>query len=426
MDLRIRPIVEDEFEDFRRCDAVAFGFEPKPEDAERLRAGLELDRTAAAFDGEQLVGASAALSWELTVPGGALVPAAAVTWVGVLPTHRRQGVLTAMMTVLLEEARERAEPLAMLLASESIIYGRYGYGLATTSACYSIDRAHTAFAQPVSVPGRFRMVSGEEAQKVVPDVFDRYRRQQPGEVSRSAGWWKSYFDDPEHEREGASSRFFVVHETPSGEVDGYACWRVEQHWEVTAENVVQVHELITLTPETRLALARFLFDIDLATRIDLTWFPVDEPIRWALADPRRLKAKSVSDLLWVRPLDIAVALAARSYATDDRLVLEVHDPFLPANSGRYEVAGDTCRATEADTDLVLGVSDLGAAYLGGTRFSTLAAAGRVQERTAGALRRADAMFASTPAPPAPPPDVVVQAAQSGRYVRVFGAVDRRR
>src|SRR4051812_12465122 len=173
MDVEFRPIVASETEAFIRVDAAAFGVDPRPETVEYARDFLELDRTLAAFEDGRIVGTSGALSWELTVPGPAAVRAAAVTWVSVLPTHRRRGLLTAMMGRLLDDSRGRGEPLAALLASESVIYGRFGYGLATTSADYAIERRHAALAAPVDVRGRFVMVDGADAERILPAVFDR-------------------------------------------------------------------------------------------------------------------------------------------------------------------------------------------------------------------------------------------------------------
>ena len=72
-----------------------------------------------------------AYSRVMTVPGGA-VPVAAVTFVTVQPSYRRRGLLTQMMQHQLADIVERGtEPVALLWASESSIYGRFGYGRAT-------------------------------------------------------------------------------------------------------------------------------------------------------------------------------------------------------------------------------------------------------------------------------------------------------
>lgn len=403
MDLEIRPIVADEFGDFARCGAYAFGHEMNAAAKERQRAWLELDRTRAVFDRGRVVGASANVTSELTVPGPAVVPMAAVTWVSVLPTHRRRGLLTAMMGRLLDDARERGEPVAGLLASESVIYGRFGFGLATTSASYELDRRHAVFARPLEDPGRLSVVDGAEVEAIATDVFDRHRRTQPGEVHRKGSWWRSVFDDPEDRRDGASRRFWVVHEGPESDYDGYATYRYIERWDGGPDHTVEVLEAVALDPAARLALLRYCCELDLVGHVKLPFFPLAEPLRWALADPRRLRATAVDDVLWVRVLDVPAALGARSYATEGRVVLELDDAFLPENSGRYELTtgpggAAECRPSDAEADLSLGVADLGAAYLGGVSLATLAAVGRVRERRAGALARASAMFLADPPP----------------------------
>ena len=401
MDVEFRPVAEHELESFVRCDATAFGIDMRPDNLEYAQHFLELDRTIAAVEDGRVVGSSASLGWELTVPGPNVVRAGAVTWVSVLPTHRRRGLLTGMMGRLLDDVRGRGEPLAMLLASESVIYGRFGYGLATSSASYVIERRHATFAAPPP-PGRFRLVEGDDAERIIPAVFDRARRTRVGEVGRSDGWWRGFFRDPEHSRDGMTGWFHVVHESATGEPDAYASYRYREKWEGTPEHTVVVEHAAGVDPEAELAVLRFCLDLDLVTRVELPYRRVDEPLRHALVDSRRFKTTAMGDLLWVRVLDIPAALAARVYSIEGRVVLGVDDAFLPENSGSYELAGGPdgaeCRPTDTAPDVVLSATDLGAAYLGGTSLHALATAGRVREERAGALARAAAMFSIDPPP----------------------------
>ena len=173
-------------------------------------------------------------------------------------------------------------------------------------------------------------------------------------------------------------------------MDGYVSYRVK-------ERVLTVHELMAVTTEARAALWRFCFDMDIMRSTEAYARPVDDPLPWMLADPRRLE-RTVGDNIWLRLVDVRAALAARRYMQSDRLVIEVPDEFCPWNEGRYELEGGPegaeCRASTSSPDLALSVADLAAGYLGSVRFTTLARAGRVDERTPGALERADAMFSS--------------------------------
>jgi predicted acetyltransferase len=399
MDLSLRPVTEAELSAFLETEHTAFGERMTPEHVEAYCDLIEPDRTLAAFDSDQIVGTAAAYTFELTVPGPVQLPAAGVTAVGVLPTHRRKGVLTRLMARQLDDVHERGEPLAVLTASESGIYGRFGYGPAAFLAMVEIDRVHTRLAHPPTIPGRLLMVDPETAGKLLPACHDAHRRRRVGAVGRPAAWWKMVLRDPEFLRSGSDKRFITVHERAPGEADGYITYRVERRWDQAT--VLQVEELCAEDDEVRASLWQYAFGVDLVARIKAVC-PVDEPIAWRLADPRRLDTVRVSDGLWVRVLDVPAALTGRRYAGTGRLVLELHDAFRPRCAGTYELRvgedGTDCRPVNAEPDLVLGASELGAVYLGGVRFSTLARAGRVAERTPGALRRADRLFAVDVAP----------------------------
>lgn len=404
MHIELRGVAGDEeLGDFLTCSAIAFGTDVRPDDRELLEAFLERERLIVARDDGRVVGTGGVLSMELTVPGPAPVRCGGLTSVAVLPTHRRRGILTRMMARMLDDIAARGEPVAALLASESAIYGRFGFGLATMNATYELERRHAVFAHPPAVAGRMRLLELDEAASVLPPVFDRARVARVGEVSRSAGWWARHLADRPDARGGLSRLFVVVHEDPSGEPDGYALYRLRHRWDTTPEHTLHVREVAAADPAVHLALVAFCCNVDLVSCIRLEHFPVDDPLRHALADPRRLKCQALADSLWVRLLDVPAALSARSYGVEDRVVLEVSDPFRPACAGRFLVegspAGGSCRRVDdAAPELLLSASDLGAAYLGGTSLQTLAAAGRVHEVAPGALARAEAMFRTTPAP----------------------------
>ena len=400
----VRAVVPDELPDFLRVVRAAFGHIPAEDelgDVDRL--GWPLERSVAAFDGDRVVGGAGVYPFEMTLPGLTTAPTAGVTWVGVLPTDRRRGVLTAMMRHQLHDIHDRGEALAVLLASESIIYGRYGYGLATMQADYEIAREHAALATPFTPSGRIVLVDEDAARKALPDIHERVRLQQPGDVSRTEGWWANFF------RAGKSGaiagpRFYVLHEDGAGTVDGYAYYRVS-HWSPgSVDRIAMVQGLGALNHDAYVALWQNVMDLELTNRTTTTTRPLDEPLRHLLADPRRLRATNVIDYLWCRLVDVAAALPLRGYDMADRLVLEVRDPLCPWNDGRFVLdagpggasctpAGDSAGGG-ADADLALSVADLGAVYLGGTRLGSLARAGRVEERTPGAVRRADLLFSS--------------------------------
>jgi predicted acetyltransferase len=403
MDYSTRPITAEEIPAFVRADSAAYGNQPSDADLAMWRLVLELDRSLAVFEGERIVATAGAVSFDLTLPGLTTLPVAGVTWVGVVPTHRRRGLLTALMRRQLADVRARGEALAVLTASESVIYGRFGYGLATSLLNVEIDRRHSAFARRWDDAGKLSLIDHERAMTLLPALYERVRQRQPGALTRGPEWWRFSMHNPTKPAEGAGARFYVIHEDDAGEVDGAATYRVASHWEHgLSANTLIVRNLITSSAEARAALWQYCFGLDLVQTIRAIGLPVEEPLRWMLADPRRLRVSSLVDNLWLRVIDVAVALAARRYAVAGGVVLEVSDGFCPENSGRYELEGSpegaSCQRTSRRADVALGVADLGAIYLGGVRLDTLARAGRVRELRAGALARADQLFATDTAP----------------------------
>lgn len=382
-----------------RTDAAGFGEDGSKwmEQAGRwLRADIE--RTACAFEGDELVGTSRNFSLEVTLPGGAQLPAAGVSAVAVLPTHRRRGVLSTMMQRLLDDAVERSEPVAMLTASEGGIYGRFGFGVTSRAASVSFDTRDVRFARP-RPEGRLRLVEPDEARKPEVEVFERVRQADPGVVSRSDAWWSDIQYEKAH-----GTRFDVLFESASGSLDGYVLYGVKDKWDPEPAHTVRVIDLLAATPEAAHALWRYLCEIDLVRTVTATNVAPDSPLPWLLQSPRAAWPTSVRDWVWHRVLDVPAALGARTYATGGSLVLEVHDPARPGGGadGTFALEGGpdaaTCASTGATTDLACDVSTLSAAWLGGVRWSELARAGLVEEWSTGALARADAMFASTPLP----------------------------
>lgn len=375
------------------CDVFADPFEDA--DWERESGSVRPERAVAAFDGGRPVAFSAAYEFELTVPGGA-VPTAGVTWVAVLPTHRRRGILRRAMQQLHRDARDRGEPLAALFASEAPIYGRFGYGLATDWISAKIDTKRVAFREDPGARGSVRLVDENEAYRLFPPLFDRARAERPGMIGRSEHWWRRHrLADYEHWRRGASRRFNALLEV-DGEPSGYAVYRVKEEWrDGYPAGQVRLVEAFATTPAATREIWRFLCSIDLTTTVEAELVDPASPLFLAVVDPRALHL-SVRDGLWLRLLDVGAALSRRSYADAPAVVLDVRDELLPENQGRYRV-GPNAGPTDDEPDLALDVADLASAYLGTFSFARLAAAGRVEELRQGAVDAADRLFA-TPLP----------------------------
>lgn len=402
MSYEIRAITADEYPAFRRLDSLGFNDSPpEPEDVERTRAFFEVERSRAVFDDGRMVATSGNYSFMLSVPGGQELAAAGVSWVSVHPDYRRQGLLRAMMGELMDDAEGRGESLAILTASESSIYGRFGFGVASYDESAEIARHAARLAVQPSPDGAARMVDPERASAVIPALYDRLRPVRPGAVTRSRAWWDLWFSDPKDWRDGLTARLYILYEE-RGEALGYAAYRFKRHWEAgLPQHQLHLMELQAATPSARAALWQTLLRMDLVAGVAIPRCPVDEPLRQMLAEPRQLRVTRHADDLWVRILDVPRALEGRRYGAEDRLALEIRDDYRGAG-GRYLLEcgpdGARCRRTDAEPDLAMGIADLGAIYLGGVSPASLALAGRVDERRPGALRRATAIFAGEIAP----------------------------
>ncbi len=397
MDVEYRPIALDEFDAFLRAGIVAFGQEPLAPETPLGFAVSELDRTRAAFFGDELVGSARNYSFELTLPGGAVVPAAGVSWIAVLHSHRRRGVLRGMMAALDDDAVAHGDAVSILTASEGGIYGRFGYGAATWRTHLHVDRAHAAFVSAPPDGGQFHYLSRAEALERFPAVFARAMPLRSGMVSRPDAWWEESlfnFAPP------SKASFFVLHEADDGTPDGFLTYEISGDFaEGINRKTLRVLDMVALTSDVRALLWQFAFSVDLVETVSASQIAPDDPLRFLLTDLRRFRVDAVNDHLWLKVIDVERALAARRYATTECVVLEIHDGSTVT---RVELDGAPdraqCRTTKASPDLVMGISQLGSIYLGGVRSEQLAAAGRVDEQTPGALARVDAMFASYPSP----------------------------
>lgn len=390
MTIEIRPPAEAELRAAMEAAESAFGAEVEDADWEREQKILPASRALAAYDGDTPVGFAAAYAFDLTIPGGQL-PCAGVTWVGVLPSHRRRGILRDFMRRQLDDVRSWGEPIAALWASEASIYGRFGYGPAAPGLHAKSDPARFALRDDGRPKAAVRLIDADEAFRLFPAVYDRLRVRRAGMLSRSETWWKELrLADPKEWRRGASQKFYAVAEV-DGAAEGYAMYRVKSEWEDGfARGEVRVVEAFATSPAVEGDLWRFLHGIDLIVKVDVHSLDPASSLFLSVRDPRALGIK-LADALWLRLVDVDAALKARSYKPGQSLVLEVTDELCPWNAGRYRV-GDDAGRTEDTADLALDVADLASAYLGAFDFHRLVHSGCAQERRECAAEAATLLF----------------------------------
>lgn len=400
-------IPPDEQRRWERAAAIGFG-SVEPDDHWSVDQIEDLGRRAwAVEDAGVIVGTSADLVWHLTLPGGATMPLGAILAVTTRATHRRQGVLRSLMSAQLRAMATEGLAAAVLTASEGTIYGRFGFGVATSQ--HRLEAPVHGHGLDHVRPGRIEL----DAASVFRDEIVKFRRRsarhRPGTLERPEEWWDQLVLGDQVSFEGGGPQFVSLHRDDQGEVDGYALWRTEGLW---GERTIVIRELHTIDPAVELALFRHCADIDLATSVRWDTAPADSPIPAATTDPRRCHVTGVRDQLWLCPLDVSALLAARTYGAPLDLTLRVDDhasgwsaPTIalrltarPGEQAEVEVLDETppSRSQDPQPDLVCDRTTLGMAVLGTTPWSTLVAAGRASVSNPAVARAADAAFASHP------------------------------
>lgn len=351
-------------------------------------------RYLGALEGTDVVGgADSYRSW-LVVPGDVRVSHAAVTHVGVLPTHRRRGIVSRLMTRQLQDIAERGEIVASLRASEAVIYERFGYGVASSALSARVDLRRARLRPDLPAGGVVRLVDAQVTTELLAGIYDQAAW--PGAIGRPAGWWRLH----EKLRDADPTAHYVVVHSTDGVDDGYAVYRPANtaDWFTSPEKTVTVSDFVALNDSARAGLWRHLLSLDLVDVVEFESLAPDDPLPLTVLDRRAVHLGSAHDETWLRLVDVEAALRARAWADADPVTVHVTDSLLGANNGTFEVGPKNVGRTDAAPQLRVDVATLGAAYLGGTRWRHLAAAGLVTVHHPDALARADDLFATASAP----------------------------
>ncbi|MGW3410831.1 GNAT family N-acetyltransferase [Streptomyces sp. NPDC000888] len=403
----VRAITDAEIPDWIRALNTGFLRSPAVTETEIADRSSYIipERTLAAFDAGRCVATFRSFPQELTTVGGTPVPADAISNVTVTATHRRRGLLTRMMATDLAAARERGDVVATLIAAEYPIYGRYGFGPATTAAEWTIEVPRTGLDPRWSGPAdgaRIDLVDGEDVRKIGPELHERLRRTQPGAISRDERWWQVNTGVLSLDRAPWTEPFYAVYRSAAGEVEGLVSYESDDTWhDKQPHDTADVNWLIAVTPAAERALWQYLCSIDWITKVKTGWRSPDDLLPHFLPDPRAARISTQADWLWVRILDVVRALEARTYGGTGTLVLEVTDRD-GLSAGRYRLDagpdGAACAPTTQDAELALEVGELARLWLGDESAVRLAALGRVREERAGAASVADALLRTSRRP----------------------------
>jgi predicted acetyltransferase len=391
MAIQIKIPTAAQWPDMVRADGRGFGFVPTQEDIDTARPTVDLDRFRIATDAGQIIAVAGSFALDITVPGGASIPASGITWVSVSATHRRQGLLTRLMAALHDDADARGEPVAVLGASEGGIYERFGYGIAAQLRYVAINRAEATLRPELRPdPTAVRFADGEAAFDHLVPLFERFRRTRAGEISRNAAFHRRIADRRAKPVDGQSAAFHLIHR------DGYVAYRYE---DISAGGAprgrLELLDFLAVTPQAHLDLWHTVLGVDLVTEIVAFQLSVDEPLPYLLTNSRAYRTTRMTDGLWANVRDPAIAFGARTYGTADRVVVEVDEQRWAIESDGTEAS---CRKVRSKPDLVMDHPSLGALLFGGVRPSVLARGRRLTARSDVALGRADAFFVTGPAP----------------------------
>jgi predicted acetyltransferase len=355
-------------------------------------------RAWVAWDGDRACGTFRSWETEITVPGNAQLQAGAVAAVTVLPTHRRQGILTQMADREHRAALERGDAMALLYCSEYSIYGRFGYGPATRHATWTVETRETQVVPATADEGTVELAPASDATKdVIREVFDRWRLTHVGEIRRRELRWQFALGlRPEPWGDGWKG-FVVLHRDKSGAVDGFARYTASsrEHGQLPGGEVT-VQELVALDEPAETALWRFLTTLDLVVRVKAEGRSPSDRLPWRVTNSRAATVSEIIDGLWVRLLDVPRSLAGRRYEREGSLVLEVVDALAPG--GRHRLAldaspdGASCAPTDRSPDLTLPVAALGSVYLGAHDLRDVVIRAGADEHTTGALAAAATLF----------------------------------
>lgn len=389
--LTFRTVPEDRLRGANDIFRAALHLKPAADDFWAvLKDAYVADRAFGAFDGDRQVGTAMSIPSSLTLPGGEIRPAAAVTCVGVRSDYRRRGALTGMMRAQLEDCAERGDVFAMLHASEPVIYGRFGYGIATHVRDLKIRSPQADLRPEVPVAGTVRLLDEDEIVPALQAAYPSLQSTRAGLMGRTPQWWALGYKRRLHDE----YLLVAAHFTPTGDLDGWVCYRTDpaNSGDPHANDRMEVLDFQAADQSAENDLWRHLLGVDLIDTITVYYRPTDDPIDEMLVNKSALRGER-DDELWLRIVDVPAALAGRTYGVAAPIIVEVVDSLLPSNSGRYRIGPQGIERTAEEPELTVTAEVLAMLYLGTFRATALAGIGRITVTDPSALPAADQLFA---------------------------------
>jgi predicted acetyltransferase len=390
MSIEMRTCTAADGDELFRVDGRNFGSHFTPEEMQERLPIIEWDRFQVAVDRGSIVSTVGVFTLDVTVPGGAAVPLGGITWVNTSATHRRRGLMAQLIERAHRDSAERGEPMTGLGASESAIYGRFGYGVSTWQRRVAISTSTLRMRPQAPVEGEVWFEHDAEALRAhVLPLWEAGRRQRTGEVCRPAAWWDLVFAVRARPEDGATPAYWLLHE------QGYVAYRVSERWnDGHPSHRLDVVEMIAVTDEARAALWNTLLSMDLVGEITAV-VPPDDPMPYWLDNYRAVRTTSLNDWLWFRPHDAPALFAARTYGTTDGIVVQIDDARMLIDGSPH---GATVSPTDRPADLRLAPQAVGPLLMGGRHPRVLASAGLLAVDDHATLHRAAQFFLTDPLP----------------------------
>lgn len=292
-------------------------------DAARLRAVYDPERGFGLAD-EPI---ATFTSWSATInTGTGLYPIDLISDVTVQASHRRQGLMRSLMTRDLRDAKDRGELFATLTAADALLYGRFGFGVATTERTLEVETdSRFSMARPSN--GTVVFAKPSEITELRKELFEQFHAESFFSIERPSYYWQADF---EFQQSKPRDDRAIVHLDGQGNPDGAAVFT-----NTTTE--VTIHDLLSRDTGAELEMLQFLAQLEGPTK--LIWkhcYDPRHPLPWALSDRRLVHTTQEADGVWARIVDVAGALEARSFEHDGEVAFEVVDP-IDDQSGNYQL-----------------------------------------------------------------------------------------